>query len=316
MVDLKQLHYAVTLAKHRNFARAAAALDMSQPALSRSISGLEAELGVQLFTRGARGAEPTPFGERFLLRAALLLREAGELEREVRLIQGAETGSLRVGAGPYPAELCVAPALGRLSVRHPRLQIDFGIGNWRSLVDGLLQSRLDIAIVELSIAENEARLHTESLPSHRAVFFCRAGHPLCKERAPGIERVFSFPFVCTSLPPRVARTFYQLARSGAIDAETGDYVPPLKVDNVALAKSIAMSSEAIGMAPRVLIEPEIAAARLVVLGVDAPWLHTNYGFAWLRGRSLTPAAHEFVAQVRAVEAELVEADRKASEPFA
>jgi len=103
MVDLKQLHYAVTLAKHRNFARAAAALDMSQPALSRSISGLEAELGVQLFTRGARGAEPTPFGERFLLRAALLLREAGELEREVRLIQGAETGSLRVGAGPYPA---------------------------------------------------------------------------------------------------------------------------------------------------------------------------------------------------------------------
>ena len=314
MVDLKQLHYAVTLAKHRNFARAAEALDMSQPALSRSISGMEGELGVQLFTRGARGAEPTPFGERFLLRAALLLREAGELEREVRLIQGAETGSLRVGAGPYPAELCVAPALGRLSARHPRLQIDFGIGNWRSLVEGLLQSRLDIAIVELSIAGNEARLHTESLPSHRAVFFCRAGHPLCQERAPGIERVFSFPFVGTSLPARVARTFYQLARSGAIDAETGDYVPPLKVDNVALAKSIAMSSDAVGMAPRVLIEPEILAGQLVTLEVDAPWLCTNYGFAWLRERALAPAAHDFIAQVRAVEAELVEAERKASEP--
>lgn len=313
MVDLKQLHYAVTLAKHRNFARAAEALDMSQPALSRSISGMEAELGVQLFTRSARGVEPTPVGERFLLRAALLLREAGELEREVRLIQGAETGSLRVGAGPYPAELCVAPAVGRLSARHPRLQIDFGIGNWRSLVKGLLQSRLDIAIVELSIAENEARLHTESLPSHRAVFFCRAGHPLCEESAPGIERVFSFPFVGTSLPPRVARTFYQLARSGAIDAETGDYVPPLTVDNVALAKSIAINSEAVGMAPRVLIESEIAAGRLVTLDVDAPWLQTNYGFAWLRERSLTPSAHVFVAEVRAVEAELVDAERKAAE---
>lgn len=314
MVDLKQLHYAVTLAKHRNFARAAEALDMSQPALSRSISGLEAELGVQLFTRGARGAEPTPVGERFLLRSALLLRDAGELEREVRLIQGAETGLLRVGGGPYAADLCVAPALGRLSARHPRLQIDFVIGSWRSLVEGLLQSRLDIAIVELGAAEHEARLHTEALPSHRALFYCRAGHPLCDERAPCIERVFSFPFVGTNLPARVARAFYQLARSGAIDPETGDFVPPLKVDNIALAKTIAISSDAVGMAPRVLIEPEIAAARLVVLDVDAPWLHTNYGFAWLRERSLAPAAHDFIEQVHAVEAELVEAERNAFVP--
>jgi DNA-binding transcriptional LysR family regulator len=55
---------------------------------------------------------------------------------------------------------------------------------------------------------------------------------------------------------------------------------------------------------------------LVVLDVDAPWLHTNYGFAWPRECSLTPAAHDFIEQVREVEAELVEAERKAAEPFA
>jgi DNA-binding transcriptional LysR family regulator len=310
MIDLRQLHYAVTLAKHRSFARAAEALDMSQPALSRSISKTETELGVQLFTRSARGAEPTPFGERFLARAGLLLRDAGELERELQLMQGQETGSLRVGAGPYPADLCVAPALGRLSTRHPQLQIDFSTGGWRTMVSELLQSRLDIAIVELSVVEQDARLHTEALPHHRAMFYCRAGHPLLQEAAPAIERMFAYPLVGTALPARTGQKFYQLARSGSIDAATGDFLPPVRVDTISLAKSIVLSSDAIAMAPLALVAGEVIAGSLVLLPFDEPWLHTNYGFVHVRDRKLSPAAHSFIAEVRTVEAELVEAERQ------
>jgi DNA-binding transcriptional LysR family regulator len=58
VIDLKLLHHALTLARYRNFVRAAEALDLSQPALSRSIPGLEADLGVQLFSRTLQGNGP------------------------------------------------------------------------------------------------------------------------------------------------------------------------------------------------------------------------------------------------------------------
>ena len=102
---------------------------MSQPALSRSIAGLEAALGIQLFNRTRQGVEPTAFGERLLARGSTLLTDAAELERELSLMQGLELGALRVGAGPYPAEVSVGPALARISMRYPRLRVELTTGD-------------------------------------------------------------------------------------------------------------------------------------------------------------------------------------------
>ena len=312
MIDLKLLHHALTLARYRNFARAAEALDLSQPALSRSISGLETDLGVQLFSRTRQGVEPTAFGERLLSRGGKLLTDCAELERELALMQGLELGVLRLGAGPYAADMCVGPALGRLTSRHPRLRIELNTGDWRWILEEILLRRLDLAVVELSVAEQDPRLHTEALPRHSAVFYCRAGHPLLREAAPTIEQVFAFPFVCTKLPARAAQLFYRLAKTGVIDPDTGDYLPPIKVDTIALAKAIVLKSDAIALAPLGLIAGEVESGELVALPFEEAWLHTRYGFVHLKDRALSPACHAFVAEARAVEAERAEAERRIS----
>jgi DNA-binding transcriptional LysR family regulator len=304
MIDLKLLRHASTLARYRNFARAAEALDLSQPALSRSIAGLEAALGVQLFNRSRQGIEPTAFGERLLTRGAELLVNAAELERELKLMQGLETGVLRAGAGTYPADLSVGAALGRLAVRHPQLHIELISGDFRAIVQDVLHMRLDLAVMEISVAELDPRLHAEPLPPHTAAFYCRVGHPLLQEATPDIAQVFAFPFACTKLPVRVAKAFYRLARVGRIDPDSGDYLPPIKVDTVALAKAIVLTSDAIALAPPALIADEVRAGQLATLPFSAPWLHTNYGFVYLKDRSLSPAAQAFIAEVRAVEAEI------------
>jgi DNA-binding transcriptional LysR family regulator len=69
VLDLRLLHQALVLEHHRNFARAAEALNLTQPALSRSIAGLEAALGERLFDRTPQGVEPTAFGRMLLARA-------------------------------------------------------------------------------------------------------------------------------------------------------------------------------------------------------------------------------------------------------
>lgn len=313
MLDLKLLKQAVVLAKHRNFARAAEALHLTQPALSRSIAGLEAAVGAKLFNRTKQGVEPTAFGELLLARGGALLDDARELERSIALMRGVDIGELRVGAGAYPSELSVGKAVGRLMMRHPKLRVEVTTTDLRALFGDLLAGKLDLAVVEVSLAKDEPRLATEQLPEHPAPFYCRAGHPLCSESAPSLERIMEFPFVGARLPARVAQSFLQLAKVGAIDPESGDYLPPVKTDTLQTARDVVLASDAVSAAPLSLIARDIQAGRLVALKLRAAWLCTSYGFVYRRDRLLSPAAEAFIAEMRAVEAELTSDERRLSE---
>lgn len=79
-IELRLLRHALALARHGNFARAAGALNLTQPSMSRSIAALESLLGVPLFDRTNKGITPTAFGR--------ILLECGEavLQREARPI--------------------------------------------------------------------------------------------------------------------------------------------------------------------------------------------------------------------------------------
>jgi DNA-binding transcriptional LysR family regulator len=317
MLDLKLLIQAMTLARHRNFARAAEALHLTQPALSRSIAGLEAALGEKLFDRTRQGVEPTSFGQMLLARAQPLIDDAAELERDFRLLRGLQIGELRIGVGAYAADLSVGQAAGRLLGRHPKLRVELATTDLRAMVADLLQRRLDLAVIELSLVEGEATIATEPLPEHAACFFCRSGHPLAQHAAPGLDEVLAFPYIGPRLPPRVNPDFLKLARAGRIDADTGDYLPPVLVASIHLAKQVVLHSDAVGAAPLALLAGDVLAGRLLPLPLRAEWLHTRYGFAYLRERQLSPAALAFMGEVRAVEAGMValaDSLRQATEP--
>lgn len=313
MLDLRLLHQALTLAHHRSFARAAEALHVTQPALSRSIAGLEASVGEKLFNRTTRGVEPTALGGMLLARARTLLDESKEIERDFTLMRGLEIGELRVGMGVYPAEMIVGRAVGSLMKRHPKLRIELLQTDLRALVEAVLARTLDLAVIELTMLDEDPRIATEPLPRHRGFFFCRAGHPLTKLKRPTLDDILAFPFVGTRLPKRVADAFFRSAQGGTADQVSGDYLPPIKVDSVRVARDVVLESDAVGVTPLGLIAEDIDAGRLVALPLQLPWMHTAYGFAYLSDRELSPAAHAFMAQVRSVEAELVAAEQ-AAEP--
>lgn len=305
MIDLTLLGHAQTLAKHGNFARAASELYMSQPTLSRHIASLEEMLGVRLFDRGRKRVEPTAYGRLLLDRADALTSDAAELVRELRLMQGLEVGELLVGAGIYPAELSLGRAVGRLTAKHPGLRVGVTTGDWRSIIEQTLATRLDLSVLELSVIEDEKRLSVEALPRHPGVFFTRPGHPLMSVPTLTLEHLSDFPFAGPKLAPRAASVMSKLLKQGTTDASSGDYIPPIKVDSIRLAKDAVSVSDAVSLAPLAVITNELAAGTLVALPVKAPWLYTNYGFVHLTGRSLSPAAVAFMGKVRKVEQEIV-----------
>ena len=308
MLDLRLLQHALTLARYRNFARAAEALHLTQPALSRSIAGLETSLGERLFSRTPQGAEPTAFGQVLLERAERLLAEAATLERDFQRMRGLEIGEVRVGAGAYPAEMSVVRAAGRLMGRRPKLRIQIEQGDLRALVAAVLTRRLDLAILETSLAKDDPRLEVEPLPRHDGLFFCRAGHPLVSRPPHRVEEVLAYPYAGTRLPARVARSFLSSASAGTIDPISGDFLPPVQVNSVRSAIDVVLASDAVSTAPRALINEQVHAGALVILPLHEPWMHTAYGFVYLRGVDLSPAAEALIAEVRAVEDELSRAE--------
>ena len=108
--SLRQLAYAVALADHRHFGRAAEAEHVSQPGLSSQIRELESRLGVALFERDSRSVRPTPAGEEVVARAREVLRRSDELVLAAALHGRAPHGRLRLAAIPTVAPYLL-PAL-------------------------------------------------------------------------------------------------------------------------------------------------------------------------------------------------------------
>lgn len=302
MIENRQLVHCRALASHQHFGRAAEALGITQPALTRSIQSLERSLGVRLFDRQRGQIEPTPLGRVLLERGERILTESEELLRQLRLVRGLEVGRLIVSAGLYPAELSVHRAVGHLIRRHPNLVCRVKLCDWRRATADVLGREADLALAELSEAEKEPQLATRPVGSHPLTFLVRPGHPLTATRRLSLDRVFAYPLAGTRGPARMTKYLPKdLGAAGWIDESNGDFVAAIQVDSVTAAVQVLVESDAIGVAPANLVERELKSRTLVGLPFDEPWLRLNYGFIHLRDRTLSPAAEAFMSEVEAVE---------------
>ncbi|MCM2312971.1 MAG: LysR family transcriptional regulator [Steroidobacteraceae bacterium] len=301
-IDLRQYRHVLALDQHRNFARAAEALGLTQPALSRSLQALEKSIGARLFDRDRTRVEPTPVGERLIERARLLVNQARDVEQDLGQMLGLEAGLLRIGAGPYPADLSVGTAVGRLLRLHPALMVDLAVGDWTELTRRVASGELDMAIADTSLAQQDDRLVGEALPQHQLKFFCRPGHPLAGAVGLTLEQLRRFPLVSTSLPGRFVALAANDNRGLRATLPAGVTAPAIRVGTFALTLKVVMESDAIGGAVPSQIEDSVTRGELVTLPLDLPWLKTGYGIIRLANRTPSPAAMAFLEILREVEA--------------
>lgn len=303
-IDLRQCRHVLALDQHRNFARAADALGLTQPALTRSLQVLEKSIGARLFDRNRTRVEPTPVGERLIERARLLLNQARDIEQDLRQMLGLEVGLLRIGAGPYPADLSVGTAVGRLVHRHPALMVDLSVADWSELIRRVTSGELELAIADTGIAKQDDRLVVELLPRHKLNFFCRSGHPLAGNATLTLEELRRYPLVGTALPPQLAALAAKHRKGMRTNLPAGVTAPEIRVATFALARRIVMQSNAVGGAEPTQIQDSVARGELVMLPLDLPWLETAYGILRLANRTPSPAATAFIEILREVEAEI------------
>jgi DNA-binding transcriptional LysR family regulator len=132
----RQLMLLAELGTERNLGRAAAAMNITQPAATKLLLQIEEALGVQLFTRRPRGMEPTTSGEVLVRYARQVRNDFGLAREELQALASGLQGTLRVGSVPGAVPQLLAPALAAYQQRHPRVALSVVVDTsdvcWRS----------------------------------------------------------------------------------------------------------------------------------------------------------------------------------------
>lgn len=296
-ITTQRLKHVVALSEYRNFARAASALHITQPALSRSILALEQSLGATLFDRNPKALEPTVFGALVIRRASEILLRVSEMEREVTLLKGHEIGEVVIGAGPIVAASLIGRAIGHMSTAHPRIKVTLRIDRWDALSAKLQAGKYELFVGESEEAFASNAFEVIELIPRRVVFFARAGHPLAAKPVVSLADLQAYPLATPSIPTRIEE---MLRMGNADNAWWGNYpqVPPaIECESYSVLKTIVAGCDALSAAPVTVIADELRDGVLAQLQVRSPDIHTHFGIVTLRGRALSPAAEAFISQL-------------------
>ncbi len=177
-MDLKQLEYFVRVAELESFTRAATALGVAQPALSRQVRLLEVELRQNLLVRNGRGAVPTEAGKLLLEHGRGILHQVERAREELGRVRGALAGRVAVGLPPTIARLLAVPLIHAFREAMPEATLSISEALSTAMQESLASGRLDIALLynaspspdtELTPLLEEDLYLVQARPARRAV---------------------------------------------------------------------------------------------------------------------------------------------------
>jgi len=295
-IDLAKLNHLLVIARTGSFSRAAEELRITQPALSRSVAGLEQRFGFRIFERGRGGATPTAVGALVLADAERLLRDARTLGQNLHLYARGEAGKVALGMGPLIASLTLRKLAAHMTTVRPRLQMRCSVKSADALVRDLTDGEIEMLFCATEQLARAPEIVVEPLGEITLAMIVRGDHPLVGRGGLTLADVAAYPIAHSAHVQ--AEDFHAtegLVRSGA-----------LFCDNYEILRQVVLDGEAVWMSSPQMVTGDIASGRLAQLDVaDMPARRSEIGVVRLKGRVSSPAARavtEFVAKVLAEDA--------------
>lgn len=282
-----QLRAFATVARLASFTGAAAALHLSQPALSVRIRSLEAVLGLRLLDRNTRGVRLTAIGRELLPVLERVLADLHAVTENARELATGGRGTVRVAALPSVCTRLVPAAIAALRASHPGITVEL-----RDMVARRIVAALNAEEVELGIGtfeRGDAALEVSPLFEDRMVAVFPARHALRARRRVTLRDLAPYPLISMDTQSSVrALVDRALARQGMTAA------PAFEVTYMSTA--VALVEAGLGVA----IIPATAFELGTVRGLESrpmagEAMRRRIGIAHKAGRSLAPAATTFVA---------------------
>lgn len=229
---------ALSVAEHGSLNKAARALNISQPSLTRSIALLEQTLGGRLFERGPRGVRPTRLGVEMMEHARTIRAHAMQMRRSAAALRGEQAVSFHLVSAPVTPVVAFSMALLDVQAQLPALQIQVTIGPSAEMIR-LLRSG-DAGLAVLPLGETDQRgLLVEPIYHDAMAIYARSGHPLTARKRVEPAQLRQQQWILGPPGSRVrARIDELLAAQGAPPPRVA-----IEVDDVALRRSMVTHSD-------------------------------------------------------------------------
>jgi LysR family nitrogen assimilation transcriptional regulator len=269
-VDLKLLRAFTTVAELASFTKAAHALSLTQPALTRQIQRLESDLGTALFARTRRKVDLTEPGAVLLEQARTIFAAVEQAETLLRSGAAGPAGAMTLGISPAAGQMLIPMLLERTARLFPRIQIHVVEGFTGHIHEGLLDGRIDLGV--LHDPEDRRRLHVVPLLNEPLLLVGPVGSAprelqrRQQRRSPyDLTVLADLPLVLPSRPNSLRTHIEQIAASGGVRLNIR-----AEIDSISISKALVRRGYCYTVLSYELLHQEIARGEVEVIPIRHP----------------------------------------------
>lgn len=284
-MNLHHLRLFAAVVEHGGFTKAAATLNLSQPAISKSLAELERHLKLTLIDRGDRSLKLTDAGRALYERARELFGVERMAEQELRELRGLKRGVLRIAASTTIATYMLPPFLGRFHLRHPRVRIQTASANTRSVLRMLLESRVDVALVEGPVSH--ARVEIHSWRDDELVVIAPPDHRLIARNDVDVAMLAGESFLV-----REPGSGTRVVSARALALHGVRLTNTMRVGGTEAIKQAVAAGLGLAIVSRAAAADQLALGKIAILSVNGLAIRRTLTLIKLRGRIPTAAARE------------------------
>ncbi|EBY8091800.1 LysR family transcriptional regulator [Salmonella enterica subsp. enterica serovar Ordonez] len=292
-IRLRHLHTFVAVAQQGTLGRAAETLNLSQPALSKTLNELEQLTGTRLFERGRLGAQLTVPGEQFLTHAVKVLDALNTAGQALNRTEDASADVVRVGALPTAALGILPAAIGRFHQQQKSTSLQVATMNNTMLLAGLKSGEIDLGIGRMSDPELMGGLNYELLFLESLKLVVRPGHPLLQETIT-LSRVMEWPVVVSPKGTVPRQNAEALLQSQGCKMPAGC----IETLSASLSRQLTVDYDYVWFVPSGAVKEDLRQATLVSLPVPTQSAGEPIGILTRVDIPLSTGAQMLIAAIR------------------
>lgn len=309
-LKIRHLNALLAVAEHGTLVRAADALAITQPAVSKTLAELEDIVGRPLLERSPRGVRLTAAGRVLLRYAGTSLRAIREGLDSIAGEQAAEAPAVLIGALPNVAATVLPSALLRFAKDVPHARVTVRTGSNAQLIAALRQGVLDMVVGRLAEPSDMQGLTFEHLYTERVLLVVRQGHPLARRKRLTAEALRPYRMVLPDAGTRLREAADRFFLASGIG------LPDLTIEtiDVSFGRSYVLQSEAVWCVPLGVVENDLNQRTLVSLPVDTGASEGPVGLTQRVDRVPSEAMERVAQEIRKSAAHRAVASKSTSSP--
>lgn len=292
-IRLRHLHTFVAVAQQGTLGRAAETLNLSQPALSKTLNELEQLTGTRLFERDRLGAQLTLVGEQFLTHAVKVLDALNSAGQALNRKEGLNNDIVRIGALPTAALGILPTVIGQFHKQQKDITLQVATMNNTMLLAGLKSGEIDIGIGRMSDPELMSGLHYELLFLESLKLVVRPGHPLLQETVT-LSRVMEWPVVVSPKGTVPRQNAEALLQSQGCKMPAGC----IETLSASLSRQLTVDFDYVWFVPSGAVKDDLRRGVLTALPIATQGAGEPIGILTRVDATLTPGTQTLLSAIR------------------